>query len=32
MVLRPYLEGYLLLCALTLLLPWKALADSWARP
>jgi hypothetical protein len=32
MVLRPYLESYLLLCALTLLLAWKALADSWARP
>jgi len=32
MVLRRYFEGYLLLCALTLLLPWKALADSWARP
>ena len=32
MVLRRYFEGYLLLPALTLLLPWKALADSWARP
>jgi hypothetical protein len=32
MVLRRYLEGYLLLCALTLFAPWKALADSWARP
>lgn len=32
MVLRRSFEGYFLLCALTLLLPWKALADSWARP
>jgi len=32
MVLRRYLEGYLLLWTLMLLLSGKALADSWARP